>query len=137
VLAIGAFTTAVALALLAIGPFVMKHVFGQHYSYGRLGLALVGVGMGMHLTSGALNQAALARNRARAAALCWGLAACVFLVWMLAPTVADQLARAEIGYTGATALLALLLWTLYRQGSGSLARGAPQSATPSESTIAR
>jgi O-antigen/teichoic acid export membrane protein len=135
VVAIAAFAAAVALSLLAIGPFVMGHLFGQHYSYGRLGLAVVGVGMGLHLVSGALNQAALARNRARAAALCWGLAACAFLAWMLTPAVANQLSRTEIGYAGATALLALLLWTLYRQGSGSLARGARQAAA-SERTIA-
>ena len=136
VLAITGFATAVTLALLAIGPFVMGHLFGQHYSYSRLGLALVGVGMGLHLTSGALNQAALARNRARAAALSWGLTACAFLAWMLTPTIANQLSRTEIGYAGATAMLALLLWALYRQGSGSLARAARQSA-PAERTIAR
>ena len=135
VLAIAAFATAVALGLLAIGPFVMGHLFGQHYSYGRLGLAVVGVGMGLHLVSGALNQAALARNRARAAALCWGLAACAFLAWMLTPAVANQLTRTETGYAGATALLALLLWSLYRQGSATLALETRQSA-PSERTIA-
>ena len=117
VLAIAAFAAAVALGLLAIGPFVMGHLFGQHYSYNRVGLALIGVGMGLHLTSGALNQAALARDRARAAAGCWLLAAVVFLAWMLTPAVAEQLLRTEIGYAGATGLLALLLWTLYRQGS--------------------
>ena len=54
----------------------MQHVlFGQDYDYGRWGLALIGVGMGLHLISGALNQAALARDRARAAAGCWLLAA--------------------------------------------------------------
>jgi O-antigen/teichoic acid export membrane protein len=139
VLAIAAFATAVALGLLAIGPFVMSHLFGQHYSYSRLGLAVVGVGMGLHLVSGALNQAALARNRARAAAICWGIAAVAFLAWMLSPTVANELTRTEIGYAGATAVLALLLWTLYRQGSGSLALAAPQAPAPapSESTIAR
>jgi O-antigen/teichoic acid export membrane protein len=136
VLAIAAFAAAVALGLLAIGPFVMGHLFGQHYSYNRLGLAVVGVGMGLHLTSGALNQAALARNRARAAAFCWGLAACVFLAWMFTPAIANELTRTEIGYAGATGLLALLLWTLYRQGSGSLATSVRQSA-PSERTIAR
>ncbi len=119
VLAIAVFALAVALGLLVIGPFVMTHLFGQHYSYGRLGLALVGIGMGMHLTSGALNQAALARNRARAAAVCWIVAAAAFLAWMLAPTVANQLSRTEIGYAGATALLALLLWLLYRRDSAS------------------
>ena len=109
VLAITAFAAAVALGLLAIGPFVLGHVFGQNYTYNRVGLALVGVGMGLHLISGALNQAALARDRARAAAGCWPLAAAAFLIWMLTPAVSEQLLRTEIGYAGATALLALLL----------------------------
>ena len=117
VLAIAAFAAAVALGLLAIGPFVMSHMFGQHYSYGRLGLAVVGLGMGMHLTSGALNQAALARNQARAAATCWLTAAVAFIVWMLLPLVSDDLARAELGYLGGTSLLALMLATLYRRST--------------------
>jgi O-antigen/teichoic acid export membrane protein len=116
VLAIAGFAAAVALGLLAIGPFVMSHLFGQHFSYGRVGLALVGVGMGLHLTSGAFNQAALARDRARASAFCWALAAALFLAWMLIPVVSEQLLRTEIGYAGATAVLALALWVLYRRG---------------------
>jgi O-antigen/teichoic acid export membrane protein len=136
VLAITGFAAAVALGLLAIGPFVMGHLFGQHYSYNRVGLALVGVGMGLHLASGALNQAALARDRARGAAICWLIAAGAFLAWMLIPAVSNQLTRTEIGYAGATGLLALLLWTLYRQGSRPISRGAAQSA-PSARAIAR
>jgi O-antigen/teichoic acid export membrane protein len=117
VLAIAAFAAAVALGLLLIGPFVMSHIlFGQSYTYNRFGLALVGLGMGMHLASGTLNQAALARNRARAAATCWLAAAVVFLAWMLTPLVGEQVLRAEIGYCGATALLAALLAVLYRRG---------------------
>jgi O-antigen/teichoic acid export membrane protein len=113
--AIAAFAAAVALGLLAIGPFVMSHLFGQHYTYGRYGLALVGIGMGLHLVSGALNQAALARDRARLATVCWGLAATVFVVWMFIPAVEEQVLRTEIGYTGATALLVLMLGVLYRR----------------------
>ena len=121
-LAIAAFATAVALGLLAIGPFVMTHLFGQHYSYGRFGLALIGIGMGLHLVSGALNQAALARDRARAAAACWGIAAAVFVAWMFVPAVVnEQLLRTEIGYAGATALLALMLGVLYRSSGQELA----------------
>ncbi len=116
VLAIAAFAGAVALGLLAIGPFAMTHLFGQQFSYGRFGLALVGVGMGLHLASGALNQAALARDRARTAACCWGVAAVLFLIWMLTPAVSEQLMRTEIGYAGATAVLALLLGVVYRRG---------------------
>ncbi len=115
VLAIAAFAAAVALGLLVLGPFVMGHVlFGQHYSYGRFGLALIGLGMGMHLISGALNQAALARDRARAAATCWLIAAVVFVAWMFIPLVSEQVLRAELGYFGAASLLAGLLAVLYR-----------------------
>jgi O-antigen/teichoic acid export membrane protein len=117
VLAIAGFALAVTVALLAIGPFVMGHLFGQPFSYDRFGLALMGVGMGLHLASGALNQAALARDRARAAAACWLLAAVVFVAWMLAGAVHGQVLRAEVGYAGATALLALALTGLYRRSA--------------------
>jgi O-antigen/teichoic acid export membrane protein len=142
ILAIAAFAAAVALGLLAIGPFALEHVFfGQVFSYNRFGLALIGVGMGLHLTSGALNQAALARDRARAAAGCWVCAAIVFLVWMLVSPVGEQLLRAEIGYAGATALLALLLGALYRRGSSaggsSSIRSQAASAASTDAAIAR
>ena len=128
VLAIAAFAGAVALGLLALGPPVMQHLFGQHHDYNRFGLALIGLGMGMHLTSGALNQAILARNQARTAAVCWLIAAAVFLGWMLLPTVGEQLLRTEIGYLGAASLLALLLGAVYRRGARS-AQSAPTAAT--------
>jgi O-antigen/teichoic acid export membrane protein len=118
-LAIAAFALAVALGLLAIGPLVMSHVFGQHFLYNRVGLAVIGIGMGFHLCSGALNQAALARDRARAAAACWLAAAAAFVAWMLSSVVHGQLLRAEIGYAGATLLLSLMLAELYRRGSST------------------
>lgn len=119
--AIAAFAAAVALGLLLIGPFVMSHLFGQDYDYGRVGLAIVGVGMGFHLTAGALNQAALARGQTRVASALWLAVAVVFLGWMFVPLVGDQVLRSEIGYAGATALLALLLALLYRRGGSSRA----------------
>jgi O-antigen/teichoic acid export membrane protein len=119
VLAIAAFALAVALGLLLVGPFVMSHLFGQHFHYNRFGLALIGVGMGFHLASGALNQAALARERARAAAGCWLLAALLFVAWMFTPAVPGQLLRTEIGYLAATALLAFSLALLYRRGAAA------------------
>ena len=120
--AIAAFAGAVALGLLILGPWALGHVlFGQQYSYGRWGLALIGIGMGFHLCSGALNQAALARNRARTAAGCWLAAACVFLGWMLSPLIGEEVLRAEVGYAGATALLAGFLFVLYRRGSPAAA----------------
>jgi O-antigen/teichoic acid export membrane protein len=128
VLAIAAFAAAVALALLAVGPFVMSHLFGQHHSYDRFGLALIGVGMGLHLVSGTLNQAALARNRVRAAACCWILAAVLFLAWMLSPVLGDQLLRTEIGYAGATAVLAGTLALVYRRAQDRAGSSAPAGA---------
>jgi O-antigen/teichoic acid export membrane protein len=136
--AIAAFAAAVALGLLLIGPFVMGHVlFGQNYAYGRVGLALIGLGMGMHLVSGTLNQAALARNRARAAAACWLAAAVAFLAWMLTPLVAEQVLRAEIGYLGATSLLAALLALLYRRGRPDNGAIEASQMASIESAIAR
>jgi O-antigen/teichoic acid export membrane protein len=121
VLAILAFAGVVSLGLLIIGPWALQHVFfGQDFTYKGTGLALIGIGMGLHLTSGALNQAALARDRARAAAACWLLAAALFVAWMLTPAISEQLLRAEVGYAGATAVLALALAALYRQGTRGL-----------------
>jgi O-antigen/teichoic acid export membrane protein len=128
VLAIAAFAGAVALGLLAIGPFMMSHLFGQHHSYDRFGLALIGLGMGLHLVSGTLNQAALARNRARAAACCWMLTAALFLGWMLSPVIGEQLLRTEIGYAGATAILASTLAVVYRRSHGHAGSSAPAGA---------
>jgi O-antigen/teichoic acid export membrane protein len=135
VLAIAAFALIVALSLLLVGPFALRHVFfGQRYSYNGFGLALIGVGMGLHLISGALNQAALARDRARAAAGCWLLAAVVLVAWMVIPAVGDQLLRTEIGYAGATGLLALMLAMLYRRGTRQIGR---RQSAATDAAIAR
>ncbi len=117
--AIAAFAAVVAVGLLLVGPFAMRHLFGQHFAYGRAGLAVVGVGMGLHLVAGTLNQAALARQRAGAAAVSWLIAAVLFVAWTLAPVVSDQLLRVELGYAGATAALVLLLLGLYRGGGAA------------------
>jgi len=118
VLAISAFALAVALGLFAIGPPVVSNLFDIDRDLGRLGLALVGLGMGFHLVAGTLNQAALARGQALGAALAWLLCAGAFLVWMLSPAIDDQLLRTEVGYCCATAVLALALAVVYRTGEG-------------------
>jgi O-antigen/teichoic acid export membrane protein len=124
VLAIAAFAAAVAIGLLAIGPFVLHHVFHNDYGYQRFGLALIAVGMGLHLSAGALNQAALARGQAGLAAAIWLIAAALFVGWMLTPAVGNEVLRTEVGYAGAAALLALALAALYRRGSPTAAASA-------------
>jgi O-antigen/teichoic acid export membrane protein len=117
VLTIVAFGVAVALGLLLIGPPVMTALLGDHgFHYARLGLALVGLGMGLHLVSGTLNQAALARGQASWAAVCWLTAAGLFVVFMILPAVHSEVTRVEVGYFGATAILCLLLTLVYRAG---------------------
>jgi O-antigen/teichoic acid export membrane protein len=117
VLVIAGFALAVALGLLAIGPFVMKAALGDHnFTYTRLGLALVGLGMGLHLASGTFNQAALARGRARAAAFCWLTAAALFVLFVAFHTIGNEVTRVEVGYFGATAVLCMLLTAVYRLG---------------------
>jgi O-antigen/teichoic acid export membrane protein len=117
VLVIAAFAGAVALGLLAIGPFVMKALLGDKgFHYARFGLAVVGLGMGLHLIGGTLNQAALARGRATAAAVAWLVAAAVFVLLVAEPTIANEVTRVEVGYFTGALVLCGLLWAVYRRG---------------------
>jgi O-antigen/teichoic acid export membrane protein len=129
VLAIAGFAGAVALGLLAIGPFAMGVLFDDKATYGRLGLAAVALGMGAHLAAGTLNQAALARDRAGAAATAWLVSAAAFVTWMLLPIVGDELTRAELGYLGGAGLLCALLTVVYRR-PGADEGAPPASAAP-------
>jgi O-antigen/teichoic acid export membrane protein len=129
VLAIAGFAAAVAGGLVLAGPWAMDLLFDDAYTYGRWGLAVIAIGMGLHLVAGTLNQAALARDHATAAAAAWVVSAAVFVAWMLAPVVGDELLRAELGYCGAAALLCVLLAVVY-------ARPAQPRRTPSRRSAA-
>ena len=115
ILAIAGFAGAVALGLLVLGPGAMDLLFGGDFDYGRVGLAVVAVGMGCHLAAGTLNQAALARGRQRQAAAAWAGAAIALVVWLVVPVVDDELLRVEVGYLGSTALLCAALWLTERR----------------------
>jgi O-antigen/teichoic acid export membrane protein len=118
VLAIAAFSGVVTIGLLAIGPAVMKALLGNKgFQYGRLGLAVVGIGMGFHLVSGTLNQAALARGRAAIASAAWLSAAALFVAFVAAPTIPNEVTRVEVGYCLATGVLCALLAALYKRGA--------------------
>jgi O-antigen/teichoic acid export membrane protein len=118
VVVIAGFAGAVALGLLAIGPVVMTTLLGNKgFHYGRFGLALVGLGMGLHLVSGTLNQAALARGRARLASIAWLASAALFVLFVATDTITSEVTRVEVAYFTATLVLCGLLWGVYRRGS--------------------
>jgi O-antigen/teichoic acid export membrane protein len=125
ILAIAGFAGAVAIGLLVLGPWAMGILFDDAATYGRFGLAAVALGMGAHLAAGTLNQAALARDHAGAAAAAWLVAAAAFVGWMLLPIVDDELVRAEVGYLGAATLLCALLAMVYRGRGAPPAEAAP------------
>jgi O-antigen/teichoic acid export membrane protein len=110
VLAIAAFAGAVVLGLGLIGPWAMDVLFGGDFDYGRAGLMLVGLGMGLHLAANTLNQAALARGRGHAAAVAWLAAAALFLLWLVVSPLDDELLAVELGYAATMGLLAMALW---------------------------
>ncbi|MDQ6841830.1 MAG: hypothetical protein M3025_05325, partial [Actinomycetota bacterium] len=115
---IAAFAATVAIGLLAVGPLVMSAVLGNKgFHYDRLGLAVVGLGMGLHLAAGTLNQAALARGRAGLASLAWLCSAALFVVLVSTPTISNQVTRVEVGYFTAALVLCGLLWALYRRSA--------------------
>ena len=91
---------------------LMELVFGDEYVYDALGLVAITVGMGIYLCAATLNQTALAAKRAAQAAVCWVVAAAVFVVWMLLPIVEDPLHRVEIGYPASAIVLFVSLFGL-------------------------
>ncbi|MDX6587843.1 MAG: hypothetical protein QOI31_2316 [Solirubrobacterales bacterium] len=110
---IAAFASATCLGLLAFGPDVMQIAFGDKFEYDRLGLVLVGVGMGFYLSATTLNQAALAQGKVRRAAGCWLLCATLFVVWNLTGAL-DLFLRIEVGFAAGAALLCALLFVVVR-----------------------
>jgi O-antigen/teichoic acid export membrane protein len=115
-LAIAGFAAAVALVMLAIGPWLMDLFFGEDGDYERGGLVLVSLGMGLYLSAATLNQAALARGRTKQASACWLAAAAAFVTFLLIPGWDDRVLQVEVGFLGAALLLSGLLYGLYRRG---------------------
>ena len=113
--AIAAFAAAVALVLLAIGPWAMGLLFGSDIDYERHVLFLIAIGMGLYLAAATLNQAALARGRATAAAACWLAAAAGFVVFLLVPGWEDRIEQVAVGYVAGAAVLCAMLHRLHRR----------------------
>ena len=113
--AIAAFAGIVALVMLVAGPALMDLLFGGNFDYGRGGLVLVALGMGLYLSAATLNQALLAHARAPQSAACWVACAVVFVLFLLLVEFDDRVLQVEVAFIGAAALLAGSLYALYRR----------------------
>jgi O-antigen/teichoic acid export membrane protein len=112
--AVASFAALVTLAMLLAGPELMHIAFGKKFDYPRSDLVIVSIGMGIYLSAGTLNQAALAQGQVRRAAACWVACGVVFVVWCLLP-VMEEVRRVEVGYLGGATLLCALLYVIYRR----------------------
>ena len=130
-LGIAAFT-GVALVFMALaGPKAMQIAFGDKFTYDRLGLLLVTVGMGLYLASVTLNQACVAQGQVRRAAVRWITCAVVFIGWNFVPLVSNEYRRVEIGFLLAAGVLFALLYWVYRRPHAH-AGDTPQPGSPEE-----
>lgn len=113
-LGIAAFTALVVVVILIAGPTAMQIAFSKKFTYDRAGLLLVGVGMGLYLSSVTVNQACIAQGQVRRAAVRWIACAGLFIGWNFVPLVNDEFRRVEIGFLLAAGLLFSLLYLAYR-----------------------
>jgi O-antigen/teichoic acid export membrane protein len=114
VLACLGFGGVTTIGVLAVGPAVMRLLFGSDFNYDRGGLAMVAAGTGLYLAATTWNQAVLAQGRARVASASWAVAATFFVAFLLIANIA-QVREVEIAFLATAALLATLLFVAYRR----------------------
>ena len=114
VLACLGFGAATVIGVLIAGPPAMKLLFGSKFEYDRFGLALVAAGTGLYLAATTLNQAALARGRARAAAASWAASATFFVTFLLLGEM-EEVREVEVAFIATAGLLSGLLYLVYRR----------------------
>jgi O-antigen/teichoic acid export membrane protein len=109
-----AFGGLTVIGVVAVGPPVMRLLFGSEFDYDRGGLAMVAAGMGLYLAATTLNQAVLAQGRARIASASWALSAVFFVAFLLVADI-EQVREVEIAFLATAALLSSLLYVAYRR----------------------
>ena len=114
-LGIAAFTLLVVACILVAGPQLMQLAFSNKFTYDRIDLLPVGIGMGLYLASVTVNQACIAQGQVRRAALRWFACASIFVAWNFVPLVSNEFRRVEIGFLVAAGVLFALLYLVYRR----------------------
>jgi len=103
-----ALSVVLAAGALAVGPELMRLLFGSAFEVDRLDLAVLTAGVGAYLAAATLSQAGLARNLAGRCAAVWTGAASVFVAIDLLLEGAP-LHRVSVAFTIATTLGAISL----------------------------
>jgi O-antigen/teichoic acid export membrane protein len=109
-----AFGGVTVIGVLAVGPPVMRLLFGPEFDYDRAGLAMVAAGMGLYLAATTVNQAVLAQGRARLAAASWATAAAFFVGFLLVADM-EEVREVEVAFLATAGLLSVLLYLVYRR----------------------
>jgi O-antigen/teichoic acid export membrane protein len=130
-----AFGGATVVGVLAVGPQVMRLLFGSEFDYDRLGLALVAGGMGLYLSATTVNQAVLAQGRARLAAASWATAAAFFVTFLLVAGM-EEVREVEVAFLVTAGLLSSLLYLAYRRPLVGERRIQPGSSEEMEAILA-
>jgi O-antigen/teichoic acid export membrane protein len=128
---VAGFATLTAVVVLIAGPKLMQIAFSNKFTYDRVGLLLVTVGMGLYLASVTLNQACLAQGQVRRAAARWIGCAAFFIAWNFVPLVSNEFRRVEIGFALTAGVLLALLYLVYRRPH-ERAEDVPQLGSPEE-----
>jgi O-antigen/teichoic acid export membrane protein len=135
VMACLAFGGATLIGVLAVGPAVMRLLFGPEFDYDRLGLALVAAGMGLYLSATTVNQAVLAQGRARLAAASWAISAAFFVAFLLVADM-EEVREVEVAFLATAGLLSALLYLAYRRPVAGEQRIRPGSTEEMEAILA-
>jgi O-antigen/teichoic acid export membrane protein len=105
----------IVLAAALLGPESMGVLYGSGFDAGRSELVLLGAGVGFYLAASTLSQALLALDAGGRAAVCWTIAAVLFvgLYWAVS---GEALMRIAVAFAVATLvnLVALATVTLWR-----------------------
>jgi O-antigen/teichoic acid export membrane protein len=117
-LGVAAFMAFTAIVVLIAGPHLMQIAFSKKFTYDRVGLLLVTLGMGLYLGSVTLNQACVAQGQVRRAAARWLGCAAFFILWNFLPIVSNAFRRVEIGFALTAGVLFAVLYLVYRYPHG-------------------
>jgi O-antigen/teichoic acid export membrane protein len=132
---VAAFTGALVLGALTVGPPLMELVFGENFSYGRAELLAVAIGTGFLLSAATLTQSALVRGRAPAAAAAWVAAALAFCAWNLVDPL-DAEWTVAIGFAAGALAAALAQLAIYKRGAVAGRTLTPGSADELQARLA-